>query len=256
MLLRGAEHEGEWNALDKRGGVILDWLATKRRVAIATSPPSSPSLAPSGTVSTPSPSSSATTTSPSLTPSSSASSRFPASDARPLPPRAGCGCEMARPSPTMPWLVAGFVVLAVRRRQRRSHPAPWAPRNSRGKLCRRDGRHHFGQQLTVGSIAPLVEHGRDEPIAHRTRENSAVRRSVDDELDDEGATIDERSVRDAAFDEVIEGTEEDSRVCRRAADRDHVMAVGGPDLTENDRRGVRRESAGGRAVREDAQAAR
>ena len=31
-LLEGADHEGEWKALESNGGKILDWLATKKRV--------------------------------------------------------------------------------------------------------------------------------------------------------------------------------------------------------------------------------
>ena len=101
MLLRGAEHEGEWSALDKRGGEILDWLATKRHVAIAVATPSSTA----GAITEPPP----TTV--------SSSSRPTAPEA--LPPRAGCGCGLAAThSPSTPWLVAGLVTLALRRKRR------------------------------------------------------------------------------------------------------------------------------------------
>jgi dienelactone hydrolase len=33
-LLKGADHDGEWRALDRRGDAIAAWLATKRRTAV------------------------------------------------------------------------------------------------------------------------------------------------------------------------------------------------------------------------------
>ena len=92
MLLRGAEHTGEWSALDKRGGEILDLLATRRRVAVAAPPSFTPSPAP--TV-----------------------QDAGAAQPEPVRPRAGCGCDLTTRSPRPSWLVAATLfALAWRRR--------------------------------------------------------------------------------------------------------------------------------------------
>lgn len=110
ILLRGADHDAEWKALDKRGGEILDWLSTKRRVALAAPaastvqadlpPPGGPPVSPSPRVSAPSP-----------------------SPPEPVRPRAGCGCElMSAPAPARAgWGLAIMLVVfaAVRSGRRR-----------------------------------------------------------------------------------------------------------------------------------------
>jgi len=71
-LLKGADHAGEWAALDRLGGSILDWLQSQRRMVLAASPATEPGAreAPAPIVSDPKPS----RVSPSRPPTSSCSS--------------------------------------------------------------------------------------------------------------------------------------------------------------------------------------
>lgn len=102
MLLRGADHDGEWSALDKRGGEILDWLATKRHVTVAVA-----SALPAAPVSP--------------APTTAAPSTAAPPEMRPLPPRAGCGCDTTALSSNEGWrsvAVAAAVAAALRKARR------------------------------------------------------------------------------------------------------------------------------------------
>lgn len=107
MLLHGAEHTAEWAALDKRGGEILDLLATKRRSLVAAAEPAAVAEQPLAPSSSASP----------LSPTASASAPRAPGPA-PLPPRGGCGCRAAPRSAPSAWLIAAILALAVAIRRR------------------------------------------------------------------------------------------------------------------------------------------
>jgi len=93
-LLRGADHEGEWAALDARtAGAIFDWLETKRRSPARIAVPSEE--APAAPPATP-----------------------PATTAAPAAARSGCAVGGMRASGYAPWpLLAALLVAGARRRR-------------------------------------------------------------------------------------------------------------------------------------------
>jgi len=104
-VVKGADHDGEWKALDAHGGAIFEWLVKKEmpepKPAVATSvgePPAS--------------------SVPVVLPPPSAEPRSPPPT---VPPRSGCGCTVT-PAPTASagWSVLALLVLgSLRRREQR-----------------------------------------------------------------------------------------------------------------------------------------
>jgi predicted esterase len=117
-LLRGAEHEAEWRALDRQGGPILDLLATKRRVAVASPPPAATAPAP-------------------MVPAVTTPAPPPPPPPERLPARGGCACELSTRAPGPPWLAGlalGCALAALTRacdRRRRESPVVQSARARR-----------------------------------------------------------------------------------------------------------------------------
>lgn len=105
-LLKGADHEGEWKALDSNGGKILDWLANKKRVK------------PAPVIATPTPPPAATLPPP------TASFTPPPAAKLPPPARSGCGCSVPAPSSDrapLLLLVIAAAIVTIRSRSASAH---------------------------------------------------------------------------------------------------------------------------------------
>jgi hypothetical protein len=108
FLLKGADHDGEWSSLDKRGKEVMEILWAKKKPIIAeATPPSAP--APSETAAP--------------VPSAAASQPPPVASHPPEPvhPRSGCSCDLAAASEGVFSCVATsmLALCTISRRRRR-----------------------------------------------------------------------------------------------------------------------------------------
>ncbi len=133
-LLQGADHDGEWKALDAKGGAILDALASARKThapAMAGTPTSETAVANVPTQTGPA--------------TESAPARAVAIQA---PPRAGCGCRTTTASRSGESFACGVVAVAlfVITRSRRARRGACPPRASRCRDRERACRSRSGRE--------------------------------------------------------------------------------------------------------------